>query len=514
VVPLLFAAVLLSVGWGGILSPIAGVSAAPNVLVAYSGTSAPVGMVAENGGHVVAEDAALRILAVSVSDPAAFLHALAGVPGVHAELNANVQQADTVFDSTDPASVQMASTLASSTTWDSTTWDSTTWDNTTAASTGTSSTTWDSTTWDSTTWDAATWDSTTWDNTTAASTTWDSTTWDSTTWDASSYNASPFTGAVASGKLWDLNGIARSGNTNRPAVDPLLPYQWGYYASQGPAANQLLPSAKRSVVCVVDTGVDWRRPEIAANMWSNADGTHGWNFVSNTSSPLDDAGHGTHVAGIVSAVAGNALGGRGLSQERIMAVKVLNSTGSGTELNLALGIQWCADHGANVISMSLATPLNSTAVYSAVRYAYAKGDVLIAAAGNNGATCATCVNYPAAYPQVIGVGAVMPSGALAPYSARGVNVKLAAPGWGIVSLLPNGGYAALNGTSQATPFVAATAALLHDAKPTLSPGEIFYYLARSAKHPAGSTLARSPLYGYGILNSENAVKAVLRSEGK
>ncbi|MHB8585329.1 MAG: S8 family serine peptidase [Thermoplasmatota archaeon] len=502
------------------VGPSAALAAEPNVLVSYTG-EAPLGLVAANGGSVVGQDSALHLLAIVAVDPGAFIHSLSGTPGVTAQPNGAVRASDTVFDSTDFQSVSMASTSSSSTTWDSTTWDSTTWDNTTAATTQSSSTTWDSTTWDSTTWDSTTWDSTTWDSTTwdsttwdattTASTTWDSTTWDSTTWDSTTWDSSLWNGAVASGKLWDLNGIARAGNNGH--IDPLLPYQWGYFASGGPGVNQLVPSSNKSIVCVLDTGVDYRRPEISADLWHAPDGTVGWNFVANNSLPMDDAGHGTHVAGIISAVAGNTLGGRGLSQELIMAVKVLNETGSGTELNLAYGIQWCVDHGANVVSMSLTTPIDSAAVHSAVDYAISKNVVVVAAAGNNGAVC-NCVNYPAAYPEVIGVGAVMPNGSVAPFSAGGPNVKITAPGWGIVSLLPNGGYAALNGTSQATPFVAATAAMIHQIRPTLTPGEIYYYIARSARHPAADQVAMSPTYGHGVLNAESAIKAVLKASGK
>jgi subtilisin family serine protease len=177
-------------------------------------------------------------------------------------------------------------------------------------------------------------------------------------------------------------------------------------------------------------------------------------------------------------------------------VKVLNSTGSGLEADLAFGILYCADHGASVISMSLGTPVNELAVQRAVKDAYARGVVLVAASGNSG-NC-NCTQYPAAYPEVISVAGTTPTGFPA-----GADVDVAAPAVAIVSTTIGGAYRASNGTSQATPFVSAAAASLRDAHPTWSPAEIQAKLQSSARDVG--PLGRDDFVGWGILDIRAAL---------
>jgi subtilisin family serine protease len=422
-------------------------------------------LIASLGGVLIKQDTTLRLAGVATVDPAAFSAAIALHPQV------------SFVEPNGPTRIQ-------STGWDSTGWDSTGWD-----STGWDSTGWDSTGWDSTGWDSTGWDSTGWDSTGWDSTGWDSTGWDSTGWDSTGWDSTP----TAPGT----------------SPDSFAAQQWGYRAVNGPEAAALFAGTKARNLCVVDTGVDPTHPDLAPNLWrpTPLSTSHGRDFVNQDDDPRDDAGHGTHVAGIAAAVLRNGHGIAGVAQERIMAAKVLDANGTGEEIDLAMGIGWCAKNGAHVITMSLGTSTASQAVHRAVQYAADRGIVLVASAGNGG-PCG-CVHYPAAYPEVISVGAVMPNGMPAPYTTVSDTVDISAPGYRIASTLPGGRFGALNGTSQAAPFVAGAAALLMDANPNLSPNAIANMLKASAlaMGPPGP----DPYYGAGVLDVEKALRAAGRT---
>ena len=228
----------------------------------------------------------------------------------------------------------------------------------------------------------------------------------------------------------------------------------------------------RVVVAVVDTGVSANHPDLRGHVLSGKD------FVAPGTSATDENGHGTHVSGIIAAVAGNGRGIAGLAKNsRILPVRVLDAQGSGYSDDVANGIIWAADHGANVINMSLGSTQSDSAEEAAVAYAISKNVVVVAAAGNDGCSRglllgigSTKPSYPAAYSGVLGVGAISSNGALASYSDCGSWVDVVAPGSGILSTMidrPNSdlgctagaGYCTLSGTSMATPYAAATAAL-------------------------------------------------------
>ncbi|MCW2749991.1 MAG: hypothetical protein JWR83_1101 [Aeromicrobium sp.] len=224
------------------------------------------------------------------------------------------------------------------------------------------------------------------------------------------------------------------------------------------------------VVAVVDTGVRATHPDLKGHVLSGKD------FVDPGTPAGDANGHGTHVAGIIAAVTGNQRGIAGLARSaRILPVRVLDAKGSGTSDEVANGIIWAADHGADVINLSLGSTESDRAGQAAVAYAISKNVVVVAAAGNDG--CNTGLlglgspqpSYPAAYPGVLGVGAISSNGALASYSDCGAWVDVVAPGSGIVStMIPRpdsalgcgtSGYCSLSGTSMATPYASAAAAL-------------------------------------------------------
>jgi len=212
-------------------------------------------------------------------------------------------------------------------------------------------------------------------------------------------------------------------------------------------------------IAIIDTGIDSDHPDLVDNLGAG-------HAVVSSRGPYaepwdDDAGHGTHCAGIADAV-DNSSGVVGVSTAATLhAVKVLDKSGSGSFSDVAAGIQWVADQGYDVGSMSLGASSGSQTVQDACQYAVDNGVLLVGAAGNNG-PCSDCVGYPAAYQTVIAVSATDQDDSLASYSSTGPEVEIAAPGTGIYSTYAGGGYDTLSGTSMATPHVAGAAAQLMD----------------------------------------------------
>src|SRR5438067_1571296 len=159
-------------------------------------------------------------------------------------------------------------------------------------------------------------------------------------------------GAQWNGAQWD--GAQWNAQTTSPfGSDPGAIVQWGLAATDTPPAWLVDPGRGGATLCVVDSGVDASHPDLAANLWTASDGSHGYNAITGTTDAHDDAGHGTHVAGIAAAAHGNGLGVSGVANDRIMSVKVLDSKGHGTTSDLAVGMVWCADHGGDVALLAL-----------------------------------------------------------------------------------------------------------------------------------------------------------------
>jgi type VII secretion-associated serine protease mycosin len=218
------------------------------------------------------------------------------------------------------------------------------------------------------------------------------------------------------------------------------------------------------VVAVIDTGVDAGHPDLEGRVLKGRD------FVEDDRSAADRNGHGTHVAGIIAAKANNKRGIAGLAPStKILPVRVLNSAGNGNTLAVARGIRWAVNNDADVINLSLAGDQPDGHVQAAVKYATDRKVIVVAAAGNRG--CSGPTTYPAAYPGVIGVGAVNRYDGVTPYSNCGPYVDVVAPGAQIRSTmirrpsmsLPcarGKDYCMLDGTSMASPYVAAAAAIV------------------------------------------------------
>lgn len=216
-------------------------------------------------------------------------------------------------------------------------------------------------------------------------------------------------------------------------------------------------------IAVVDTGIDAGHPDLAGKVVAAA------NFTASTTTQ-DLSGHGTHVAGVAAAGFDNAVGIAGMAPSaRLMDIKVLavdkNGQTAGDCADVADGVVWATDHGANVLNLSLGSPSPCQALELAVQYASAHGALVVAAAGNNASTSRF---YPAAFPDVLSVAASTNRDQLAGFSNRGAGwVDVAAPGEGIVSTLPtfdnaSGAvdYGYMSGTSMAAPIVSGIAALI------------------------------------------------------
>ncbi|WP_322800281.1 S8 family peptidase [Thermoflexus sp.] len=302
----------------------------------------------------------------------------------------------------------------------------------------------------------------------------------------------------------------------RIAFTPNDPYygtdQWNLPKIRAPQAWDVITGSSAVWIAIVDTGVDYTHPDLAsARLWL------GWDFVNNDNNPMDDHGHGTHVAGIAGANTNNGVGVAGVCWGcDLLAVKVLDGGGQGQDSWVAQGIRYAADWGAafgkrTVINLSLGSPYFSSVLADAVAYAQGRGALIVAAAGNNGVNQ---LFYPAAYPGVIGVAATDSSDQRASFSNFGSHVDIAAPGVSILStypvaLTPPGDlpYAWADGTSMAAPHVAGVAGLVWSARPALTADQVCGILLRTAVD-LGSP-GRDDIYGYGRLNAEAAVRSVV-----
>jgi thermitase len=290
--------------------------------------------------------------------------------------------------------------------------------------------------------------------------------------------------------------------------DPMWGQEWGADRINAKSAWDKGVNASGVTVAVLDTGVDYNHPELAGRVIKGPD------IADQDADPRDLFGHGTHVAGIIGAAGNNGQGIAGVAWNcKILAVKVLSDNGSGTTDAVVEGIRYAADHGARVINMSLGTGSKDTSIdpvlHYAMEYAYKKGVLIVAAAGNEHGQVTCPANDPYAI-AVSSTSALWKFEWLSMFSNHGEKVEVAAPGGGIWSTFPTSGakmgrnYGKLSGTSMAAPFVSGEAALIIAQHPTWTVDQVRARIDQAVDDKGAS--GRDEKYGFGRINLSKALQ--------
>jgi subtilisin family serine protease len=319
--------------------------------------------------------------------------------------------------------------------------------------------------------------------------------------------------------------LSSSGTWGQPYAD-----LWGLQAINAPAAWDTA-QGDGVVVAVIDTGVDYNHPDLADNIWTNPneiagnffdddgngfiDDFHGWNFLNNSNDPLDDNGHGTHVAGTIAAEGNNGIGVIGVAwHAKIMPLKGFDSSGTGFDFTVAPAIMYAANNGADVINASwdsfnsnIQVFGNSQTIEEAIQYAASLGVVFVASAGNSSQDASNF--FPANSPEAITVASSGPFGNFSFFSNFGPRIDVTAPGEDILSLQAantfqgfpaTDGYVRMTGTSMAAAHVSGVAALILSGNPTYTAEQV-----RQIIHISNTSIPFDPRFGSGMLNAAAAV---------
>jgi hypothetical protein len=309
---------------------------------------------------------------------------------------------------------------------------------------------------------------------------------------------------------------------NAQSNDQYFTHQWGLHNTgqyngyvdadiDAPEAWCITQGSSNSMIAVIDTGVDYNHEDLhSSRIRTDID----YDFINNDDDAIDDHNHGTHVAGIAAANTYNHLGIAGVCPNcQILPIKVLDYGGSGTEETVSNGIRHAADRRADVINMSLGAEGCSNLIADAVNYAYDRGTLIIAAAGNSGdgdCTFSTAllggsgnICHPANLSRVIAIGASNNRDQKAGFSSYGPELDVMAPGEKIESTVCNNQYEFYNGTSMASPFAAGTAGLILSLRPTLANESLRHLLRNTADDICGS--GRDDYCGWGRINARRAL---------
>jgi len=312
--------------------------------------------------------------------------------------------------------------------------------------------------------------------------------------------------AAAASLFSSLPGVAAAEpdyliQVNRTPNDFYYSSLYGMSRISAPTAWDYSTGDGDFVVAVIDSGVDYNHPDLAANMWRNpgetagdgidndgngiVDDVFGANFAgANNGNPFDDNGHGTHVAGTIGAIGNNGTGVVGVNWNvKIMALKFLSASGSGSTSDAIEALNYAVSKGVKVSNNSWGGGGYSTALFNAIQAAQNAGHIFVAAAGNSNINIDTTPSYPASYnlANVVAVASTTSSEVRSSFSNYGTNtVDIAAPGSSILSTTPNNTYSTFSGTSMASPHVAGAIALYWDANPGDTAAQVIQKLRDSA----------------------------------
>jgi subtilisin family serine protease len=305
--------------------------------------------------------------------------------------------------------------------------------------------------------------------------------------------------------------------------DPRFPSQWALENTgqtngtpdadiDAAAAWSVTTGAGGTVVAVIDTGINYNHTDLAANIWTNtdeiagngldddgngyADDIHGYDFANNDADPLDDHGHGTHVAGTIGAVGNNGVGVAGVAWNnvKLMALKFISASGTGSVSAAIAALNYAVANGARISNNSWGSTEFSQALSDAITAAGTQGHIFVAAAGNNARSLDTFNFYPASFhlPNMVVVAASTSTDALAGFSNHSTTkVDLAAPGAGILSTLRGGGYGLMSGTSMAAPHVAGALAVVQGQHPNWTYRQVIDRILTTVQPTAAGARTRS-----------------------
>ena len=281
--------------------------------------------------------------------------------------------------------------------------------------------------------------------------------------------------------------------------DEKYPSQWHLPKISAPDGWDMCTGSDMAPIAIIDSGVDPTHPDLSNKLIS------GYNFLENNTDTHDVQGHGTAVAGTAAAISNNVAGVAGVAWGNpIMPLVVFSSDNLASYYNVARATTYAADHGIRVINISLGGPSSSSTVQNAINYAWTKGTLVFASAGNYGTNTPI---YPAACEHVVAVSATTSSDTRASFSSYGNWVDIAAPGASILTTSRGGGYGYWNGTSFSSPVAAGLAGLIISANPDLTNTQVVEIITQNADDLGDPGFDQ--YYGYGRINVHASLVAAI-----